>query len=184
MTRKENAVVQMEAPKLTLFEMRQKREELFKEFFDGIIEQAAFTDEQAAAIREVLEAKSEDAIQKRDDIVDLLDAAAQEFEYLKHKRSQLDARIDQFASFVKGFRESIKMQMEILGVKRVEGRIHRMSLREGKDSVQILNLGEIPAEFLNWEPIPDKNEISKALHEGKEVPGASLVPAKSSLVIN
>lgn len=171
-------------PARSLFEMRQQREELFEQFFNGIIEQATFTEEQNLAIREVLAAKSQDALGKRDDIVELINAAKDERDRLKRQVDAAMVRIRQFDTFESTFRESIKLQMETLGVKRVEGSIHRLLLRDGKDSVEITDLAALPPEFINYKPEADKNAISKALHEGQSVPGAELVPARKSLVIS
>jgi hypothetical protein len=164
---------------LSLVDVRKRAEELARATFDGILQQVSFGEETNQAIAECLQG----SIEKRDDMVELIKAVEAEGGRLKEMESRIYERRKEYEKFVDLFRMGIRVQMENWGLKRVDGRIHRLSIRDGFNRVVVDDESLLPAEFLNWKPIPDKDALSKALHAGAVIPGAHLEHGESILTI-
>jgi len=166
------AVVTQETP-------LEKRNRLFRDFFEGAIEQVEASPDQAGKITEVLKGE----ISKRDELVDAISDVEVLTEALKQKEKQLADSRKQLEKSVYFLRENIRAQMVDLGLRRVDGFVHKIWIRDGDDSIEVENIELLPPEFITWSPVPDKNAIARALAEGKVVPGARLKKGEKILTI-
>ena len=68
--------------------------------------------------------------------------------------------------------------MVIAGVQKIEGAYLRISIRNNRAAVDILDIGQVPVEFMVVPPrppaYPDKVAIKAAIKAGDDVPGAKL----------
>ena len=84
------------------------------------------------------------------------------------------------------FRALVIETMVRLGRTKQETLLGRITLPKRGVKASIVEQDRIPLQFIREIPaqhMPDIVEITKALKEGKEVPGAELVPAKQSIKI-
>lgn len=107
----------------------------------------------------------------------LTDAREEEIARLKGLQDAAKSSMD-------NYRDLVKSILESAGIKKYAGKLATFSVHEGRDSVYIYNESEIPEEYLELKPavfVPVKTAISKAIKDGKTVPGAKLVKGPSSL---
>lgn len=67
-------------------------------------------------------------------------------------------------------RDYAKQTMVTNGVERISGELVEFQVRKTRPRTQI-NIEELPEEFIQFIPTPDKEAIEAALKEGKKVPG-------------
>lgn len=101
---------------------------------------------------------------------------------LKETEQALAERRKAKENEAKRLREYIAIQMQKAGLKKVEGEVHRVSVRE-TESVQIDPLAFVPEKFMVQKPAPaptpDKVELKKALKAGETFDGIELVKKPS-----
>ena len=85
----------------------------------------------------------------------------------------------------KRLRDYIAIQMQKAGLKKLEGEVHRVSVRE-TESVQIDAMAVIPTQYMVDKPAPppapDKVALRKAIKAGETFEGVELV-SKPSITI-
>ena len=113
-------------------------------------------------------------------------------ENLKADTAIIDAEIKRLTDRKKAInnrqealKDYLRYNMEASGIKKIECPLFTISLGKAPDKVQIIDESAIPDEFIRTkvEIAPDKVALAKALKDGKEIPGASLVQGKPSLRI-
>ncbi len=106
--------------------------------------------------------------------------------------SALETEIDRLSKrlkTVKNRQESIKeylrFNMEATGINKISCDLFTISIKQGRDIVQIDDDSLIPTDYLNIKTssTPMKREILADLKTGKEIAGASMVKSKSSISI-
>lgn len=131
--------------------------------------------------------------------------------YLDELGTQEAAKVDALASFIRlqsGFAEAMKKEAQDLskraraienrianlkayymrtmvenGLTKVQGQTHKISLRNSKSvCVEDAAIATLPPEFVKIERTPVKTAIKKALEDGKEIAGCSIVEKQSLLV--
>lgn len=161
--------------------------ELFTDMFDSLLEQSQMTPEQQSALAQYLENGQSDAplpvLAKRDTCAMFMARWEAEAEFIRAQEIQLAARRHEIEKVIRCLKESIRIQMENWGVRKVEGRVHRFSIRKNPPRVEIYDEAVLPGEFLNYEPKPDKLAIAAALEAGREVPGARWADATTRLEV-
>ena len=80
-------------------------------------------------------------------------------------------------------RFGIKLYMEMHGILRAEGQAFAFALRKNPPSCVIVHESEIPGEFMDYKPAPNRQKIKEALQAGEEVPGAILSTGNTRLEI-
>lgn len=163
----EKAIAVLEAGPLSLKEVAFER---FEEFFNSIIEQSAFTEEQQQALGEHLKA----SIEKRDKLGSCIAWIDGQAEMIRAEEKRLAARRGSFEKFSQAIRDSLKAQLEEWGVKKVEGMKFSFAIQKNPPAVEIEDEAAIPAEFIEYKPSISKSKVKDALQDGKEVPGAKL----------
>ena len=104
----------------------------------------------------------------------------------------LDDEINRLASRKKtitnrqdSMKDYLLINMEATGINKIECPIFTISLKKGRDIVQIDDSDKIPTDYLNIKTsvTPMKREILADLKKGEEITGCSIVKSKSSIVI-
>ena len=152
---------------------------MFSDFLATITEQVEFTPEQNGQLAEFLKG----AVEKRDRLADFIHRLESEAEFLRAKEKRLADMRHSIEGLIGMFTGSIKAQLENMGVKSVSGLESRFTVKRNPASLAIVNEKEIPAKFINYEPVVDKNAVKEALQAGEVVPGAELVTDRSHLEI-
>lgn len=107
-----------------------------------------------------------------------IEAIKNEVERLTNMRKAIENKIDKF-------KEYVKVNMQELGLEKIETEIGNMSVAKNPVSVEIYDENLIIDEYKK-EKITvsiDKTAIKNAMKEGKEVQGARLIEDKTSLRI-
>ena len=167
------------SPREVKIELMEGRSELLNQFFDSITEQAALTTDQETQIANYLSG----SIEKRDQIANFIESAESEAELCRKRELSIAARRHAWEQLARMLRDGIKTQLELMGVKSVAGAEREFKITKNPPSVSITNAEEVPAQFLNYVPTPDKNAIKEALQKGAAVPGAELIQNATRLTI-
>jgi len=82
-------------------------------------------------------------------------------------------------------KHSLKSAMELYGIESIKGDFIQISLRKGREVVQIDNEDSIPKKYINKKitTAPDKKAIKEAIESGITVKGAFLKTGEKSLII-
>jgi hypothetical protein len=98
---------------------------------------------------------------------------------------RLKARKQVIVNKQKKLREYLLHNMQASGITKIECQLFTASLRQGVESVDILDESILPDEFVKAEVVtkPDKKAIKDALKAGADVPGAALKRGETTIVI-
>jgi hypothetical protein len=82
-------------------------------------------------------------------------------------------------------KEYLRHNMVESGITKIDCPLFKISLRKAVKVVQVDDVNLLPDEYVTVKTVisPDKLAIAKALKDGAEVSGASLVDGKQSLII-
>lgn len=101
-----------------------------------------------------------------------------EAEAFKTEKERLAAREKTARNAVERLKAYLVDNVKALGVKTIKAGTFSLSLSKSK-SVEVLDAAKIPAQYLiEQAPKIDKTNISKALKDGVEVPGARLLESE------
>ena len=98
---------------------------------------------------------------------------------------RLQARKSSMKSRKESVVEYLRYNMEETGITKIECPLFSITLAKGRDVVSIDDDNLIPTDYLDIKTTmtPMKREILASLKKGEEIPGASIVKSKSSLII-
>lgn len=91
-------------------------------------------------------------------------------------RSKLEADIE-------WLKDNMRENMDLTGTTKLELCGLRISAKSGAEAVQVDDEAAVPAEFFRIKKELDKAGIKKAIKAGADVPGAKIVPGKTSITI-
>lgn len=122
---------------------------------------------------------------KAEAVVSVVHSMNSDVEALDREIGRLQARKRAIRNRQDSLKEYLRGNMERTGIKKISCPLFTISCVAGREVAVINDESAIPDQYMNvkTEIKPDKNEITKALKEGIEVPGASLDRAKSSIRI-
>lgn len=160
-------------------------EDLFESFFESVIEQSEMSPDQIATLAEYVDPKSEApaVLVKRDQLAAFVHRWEAESAYLRSQETLLADRRRAIEKFIDGFKSGMLMQFLNWGIRKVEGRTHRFSLRKNPPRVEVFDETLLPTEFIRYTAAPDKAAIKDAIEAGKDVPGARLAEETQRLEI-
>lgn len=95
---------------------------------------------------------------------------------LRAQRGKLEADID-------WLKEHMRENMDLTGTTKLELAGLRISAKSGAEAVQVDDETAVPAEFFRIKKEIDKAGIKRAIKAGADVPGARVVPGKTSITI-
>lgn len=104
---------------------------------------------------------------------------------LKEESKRLSDRAKAAENRVSSMKNYISSSLETAGKKSLKAGIHQVSIRAPSKSVEILDAGAIPPEFVEYDTVikPDKLAIKKQIESGIDIPGAIIKTGKPSLII-
>lgn len=161
------------------FSLREVAIKNFDEFFESIIEQNGLTEEQHAIVGDYLK----ESIDKRDRFGAFLKRIEVEADAIRAEEKRLAQRRREFEKIGEAMRDSVRMQLENWGVKKVEGLKFTFAIHKSPPAIEVYDEVLVPAEFIDYKPTVNKSAIAKAIADGREVPGARVLPDRSHLVI-
>lgn len=104
---------------------------------------------------------------------------------LKAEAKNLNNRAKSCANKVSSIKSYLIESMNTMDKKSLNAGVHKITVRNGVQSVNVLDLEKIPHEFVEYETTikPDKNLIKEKLKLGESVDGVELVTGNQSLLI-
>jgi hypothetical protein len=102
---------------------------------------------------------------------------------IKLRILQLNDLLDSVRKKHERYDEYVRACLQRLGVQKIQGKLHTISLRKPSVVCDITDKDAVPSEFKSVSQTVniDKNAIKQALKDGKEVSGAQLVEGKISV---
>jgi len=104
-------------------------------------------------------------------------------EGIKISRARMDDRIERHSAKVDLIRALLRRMLEIADMKTVKAANGTVSLKQKPLSVQIVDEGLIPNEFMRIKFEPNKTLIGEKLKAGEDVPGATLSNGGETLTV-
>ena len=119
-----------------------------------------------------LEVKAQNVVMFAKDLQATTEAIKAAEEQMAKRRKAIENRARHLLDYVQGC-------METAGVQKIECPLFRIAVQRKAPSVDVFELGLLPAEYMRQPDAPpaapDKPAIAEALKEGKDVPGARLL---------
>ena len=161
---------------MKLYEITEQHRQLEK-----LVEDGEFSDEMVADTFASIEGAFEDKALSLIHVVSNMEADMEAIDsQIKRLQDMKKVRVNKRESL----REYLRFNMEASSITKIDCPLFNISLRKGRDIVEINDPDKIPDDFVT--PVVDlkidKPKLLKALKEGS-VAGASLVKSKSSLFI-
>ncbi len=113
--------------------------------------------------------------QKRDRVALFMRRLESEAEYRRGEAKRLEASAKKMERLAEQMKFGIKTFMQMNDIVKAEGEVYTFALRKNPPSCKIVREEDLPPEFVEYKPTPNKQKILIALKEGKEVPGAVMV---------
>lgn len=106
-------------------------------------------------------------------------------EALKAEAKNLTTRATASANKVKNLKGYLASSINTMELKSVTAGVHKLSTRKGSQSVEIVDVDMLPADFVEYVTTTkaDKNLIKEKLKLGETVEGAKMVTGKPTLMI-
>ncbi len=160
-----------------LYEITQDHKELLK--------LADENEDMAQAVADTMELIEGDFNDKAISLMHVVNNMGNDVETIKKEIERLKARGKKIENRQESIKEYLRVNMDASGIKKITCPIFTITLKAGRDIVQIEDEKEIPTDYLNIKTamIPMKKEILADLKKGIEIHGASIVKSKSSIVI-
>lgn len=147
--------------------------------FRQMVEHLMQTQEDAAAIKDTIEAESYPLEVKAQNVayaIRNLESLAEQIKTAEKSMSERRKAVEKRAEHI---REYLKTCMEVAGIQKIECPHFQLAIKKNPPSVDVFEPSLVPPAFLRQpEPPPpqiDKTAIKDALKTGGEVPGAVLV---------
>lgn len=123
-----------------------------------------------------------------DKIEQLLSICKNETGYAKRLREEaksLTERACAIENKIESIYAYIATSLNMLGKKKLRAGIHQVTIRAPSQTVEIIDAGAIPPEYVEFETTvkPNKLAIKHQLEAGNNIPGVQLKPGKLTLLI-
>lgn len=123
-----------------------------------------------------------------DKIEQLLSICKNETGYAKRLREEaksLTERASAIENKIESIYSYIATSLDVMGKKKIRAGIHQVTLRSPSQTVEIIDSGIIPPEYVEFETTvkPNKLAIKHQLEAGNNIPGVQLKPGKITLLI-
>jgi hypothetical protein len=133
------------------------------------------------SIEKALAVNAQELAVKTDGYVEIIERFDSLAEHYK-KRAEFYSKIAaQCSKAVTRLEDNIKFAMQELGVDEIKGVDTRFKMSQTSGSLAVLDAEMVPVEFKTEkiETVIDKKALKDALLNGKEIPGAELIPGHS-----
>lgn len=167
----------MEEKSLSLYQINQKFDDLFNKYANSEISQEEM-EEVGKSLAVELKNKSAGIIGYEKNIELFIDEIKQEEKRLADNRKILENKLEKF-------KEYVKMNMEDMGLQKIETPLGTLTIAKNPVSVEIYDERMIPEQYMIEKVTKsiDKKAIKEALQSGVEIQGARLVQDKTTLRI-
>ena len=137
------------------------------------------------AVRDTLEAVQMEFNDKAVAIVKVAESLDADTSAIDAEIERLKARKQVIVNRKQQLRDYLLYNMEAAGIKKIDCPLFTVTLRQGMESVEIIDQSQIPNEYVTVEVVekPDKAAIKAAIKSGKEVTGAILKRGANSIQI-
>lgn len=137
------------------------------------------------AVRDTLEAVQMEFNDKAVAIVKVAESLDADTSAIDAEIERLKARKQVIVNRKQQLRGYLLYNMEAAGIKKIDCPLFTVILRQGVESVEIIDQSQIPNEYVTVEVVekPDKAAIKAAIKSGKEVTGAILKRGANSIQI-
>lgn len=137
------------------------------------------------AVRDTLEAVQMEFNDKAVAIVKVAESLDADTSAIDAEIERLKARKQVIVNRKQQLRDYLLYNMEAAGIKKIDSPLFTVTLRQGVESVEIIDQSQIPNEYVTVEVVekPDKAAIKAAIKSGKEVTGAILKRGANSIQI-
>lgn len=137
------------------------------------------------AVRDTLEAVQMEFNDKAVAIVKVAESLDADTSAIDAEIERLKARKQVIVNRKQQLRDYLLYNMEAAGIKKIDCPLFTVTLRQGVESVEIIDQSQIPNEYVAVEVVekPDKAAIKAAIKSGKEVTGAILKRGANSIQI-
>ncbi len=118
-------------------------------------------------------------------LIHVVNTMGDDVEIIKNEIARLSERKKIIENKQDSMKEYLRINMEASGIKKIICPIFTITLKAGRDIIQIGDEEKIPSDYLNIKTTmtPMKREILAALKEGKDIPGAIITKSKSSILV-
>lgn len=107
-----------------------------------------------------------------------------DIEAIKIEMTRLAARKATLEAQKKSLLDYLKSKLLSIGKKKIKTPIVTISFRKGSESVKIIDINDVPFEFLKEvDPTTDKELIKRELKLGRVIKGVELVRGPESMII-
>lgn len=139
----------------------------------------------AVAVRDTLEAVEGEFNDKAVSVAHFIRNLDSDVEAIDNEVKRLNDRKKALKTKQESIKDYLRENMEATGIKKIECPLFSISCVAGRDVVTINDEAALPDDYVEVksEVKPVKATILKALKEGVEVPGASIIKSKSSIRI-
>lgn len=137
------------------------------------------------AVRDTLEAVQMEFNDKAVAIVKVAESLDADTSAIDAEIERLKARKQVIVNRKQQLRDYLLYNMEAARIKKIDCPLFTVTLRQGVESVEIIDQSQIPNEYVTVEVVekPDKAAIKAAIKSGKEVAGAILKRGANSIQI-
>lgn len=137
------------------------------------------------AVRDTLEAVQMEFNDKAVAIVKVAESLDADTSAIDAEIERLKARKQVIVNRKQQLRDYLLYNMKAAGIKKIDCPLFTVTLRQGVESVEIIDQSQIPNEYVTVEVVekPDKAAIKAAIKSGKEVTGAILKRGANSIQI-
>lgn len=150
------------------------------ERFKNLEELLENTDLQIDDIKEALNEVGIEFEEKVEGIVRLIKNIEGDAEKIKSEEKRLAEKRKSLESKVTYLKGYIDLNMKLVGKKKIDTGLFKLSIQKNAPSINIKSAADIPSEyFIEQEPVLDKRALLKDLKEGREVPGVEMKQTES-----
>jgi len=137
------------------------------------------------AVADTMELIEGDFNDKAISLVHVVNSMSDDAVILDNEIKRLTQRKKSIESKQDSMKDYLRVNMESTGINKIQCPLFTITLRKGRDIVNIIDESAIPADFLDIKTTmtPIKKEILAALKEGDDVSGTNIIKSKSSISI-
>jgi len=137
------------------------------------------------AVADTMELIEGDFNDKAISLIHVVNSMSDDAVILDNEIKRLTKRKKSIESKQDSMKDYLRVNMEATGINKIQCPLFTITLRKGRDIVNIIDESAIPADFLDIKTTmtPMKKEILAALKEGCDVSGTNIIKSKSSISI-
>jgi Siphovirus Gp157 len=149
----------------------------FTQNYLQLIERAEEIDEDV--LIDTIDSIKESVEEKAENIAKLIRSFEADAKTIKAEEERLAAKRKTIENQIAYLKKYLFEQLETMGIEKIKRPFFTISLQANPPGVDVINSGEIPAEYWNFpDPVLDKKKILSLLKIGEIIPGAAIRKSK------